>query len=200
MTKQLFSVLFLSAASAAAQQQELGLLLGGVFKQDRKIGTTALSLAGGTSLHANYGVRLAGGKTAAVYGAVNFIASPLREVSTTNRLAIRDVATIYLTPEVRVKLAPASPVSPFVFAGGGFAVYEHSTLNIAGAASGVARTSNTGTFTYGGGVDVRGWRWIGLRGEVRDNYSGSPLFNAGSGAGRQHNPTVAGGLVLRFGK
>jgi hypothetical protein len=200
MTKQLLSVLILTAGAAAAQKQELGLMLGGVLQQDRKIGTTSLSLAGGTSLHANYGVRLSGGRTAAVYGAINFIASPLREVTTANRLAIRDFATIYLTPEIRVKFAPSSAIAPFVFAGGGLAVYEHSTLNIAGAASGVARTSNTGTFTYGGGVDVRGWRWIGLRGEVRDSYSGSPLLNAGSGAGRQHNPTVAGGLVLRFGK
>jgi len=176
------------------------LLLGGVLKQDRKIGSSSLSLGSGMSLHANYGVRLAGGDKAAVYGAVNFIASPLRDVTTANRLAIRDFATIYLTPEIRVKLAPGSPIAPFVFAGAGLAVYEHSLLNIAGAASGVARTSNTGTVTYGAGVDVRGWRWIGLRGEIRDNYTGSPLFNAGSGAGRQHNPTVAGGLVLRFGK
>lgn len=198
MTKQLLSVLLLTAASAAAQKQELGLLLGGVLKQDRTISASSLSLSGGTSLHANYGVRLAGGKTAAVYGAVNFIASPLRDIVTTNRLAIRDFATIYLTPEIRVKLAPSSPIAPFVFAGAGLAVYEHSTLNIGGTASAVSRTSNTGTFTYGGGVDVRGWRWIGLRGEIRDNYSGSPLFNAGAGAGRQHNTTVAGGLVLRF--
>lgn len=199
MKKRTLTLLILTAASATAQQQEIGLLLGGVLKQDRSLGTSILSLGGGTSLHANYGVRIVGTKKAALYGAVNFIASPLRDVATPNPSVIRDFATIYLTPEARVKFAPSSRMSPFAFAGGGLAVYEHSLLNRAGTATGVPRTSNSATFTYGGGVDIGVWRWIGLRGEVRDNYSGSPRFNPGGGAGRQHNTTVAAGLVLRFG-
>ena len=55
-----------------------------------------------------------------------------------------------------------------------------------------------GVFTYGGGIDVPVWRFVALRGEVRDFYSGSPAFNA-LVSGGQHNLVAGAGIVLRFG-
>jgi hypothetical protein len=193
-------IFFFTSLGLFAQTQELGLTLGRVIGQDRSIASTSLKLDGGTALQANYGHRIAGGGAIGVYAAVNVLASPLREVSTANRGSIRDFATFYLTPEIRVKFAAGAPVSPYVFGGGGLAVYEHSTLTIGGAPNPGPRTSNTGAGTYGAGVDVKGWRWIGLRGEIRDTFTGSPRFNLSPSAAKQHNWTATGGFVLRWGR
>jgi hypothetical protein len=53
-------------------------------------------------------------------------------------------------------------------------------------------------FQFGGGVDVAVWRWLGLRGEIRDYYSASPTYNLASIRGGQHNVVAGGGIVLRF--
>jgi hypothetical protein len=47
-------------------------------------------------------------------------------------------------------------------------------------------------------VDVRVWRWIALRGEIRDFYAGSPSYNLPGLGGGQHNLVAGGGFVLRF--
>jgi opacity protein-like surface antigen len=167
------------ALPTMAQKHEVGLMLGRIVDQDRTVANSSLKLKSGMSLHANY---------------------PQRQVESANRNFTRDVASLYLTPELRLKFAPKAVVSPFVFAGAGLAVYEHAETTLAGAARTVDRTSRTGAFTYGGGIDVKVLRWLGARFEARDNYSGSPQFLRGANAGRQHNFTLAGGFVLRFGE
>jgi hypothetical protein len=188
------------ALPTMAQKHEVGLMLGRIVDQDRTVANSSLKLKSGMSLHANYGVRVAGGDIAALFAGVNFLANPQRQVESANRNFTRDVASLYLTPELRLKFAPKAVVSPFVFAGAGLAVYEHAETTLAGAARTVDRTSRTGAFTYGGGIDVKVLRWLGARFEARDNYSGSPQFLRGANAGRQHNFTLAGGFVLRFGE
>ena len=54
------------------------------------------------------------------------------------------------------------------------------------------------SFDFGGGVDVRVWRWVALRGEARDFYSGSPDYNAAPLSGGQHNVFAGGAIVLRW--
>jgi hypothetical protein len=48
------------------------------------------------------------------------------------------------------------------------------------------------------GGDVRVWRWVALRGEARDFYSGSPDYNVASLSGGQHNVFAGGAIVLRW--
>jgi len=90
-------LLLLSLSALYAQKHELGLTMGRVIGQDRSISGTSVKLDSGLALQANYGVRLAGNEAVAVYGAVNFLASPLRDVTSANRASIRDFATIYPT-------------------------------------------------------------------------------------------------------
>jgi hypothetical protein len=61
-----------------------------------------------------------------------------------------------------------------------------------------SRSINRGAFDFGGGADFRFWRFVGLRAEIRDFYSGTPLYNTSAISGGQHNIVVGGGLVLRF--
>ena len=49
------------------------------------------------------------------------------------------------------------------------------------------------------GLDVKVWRKISIRGEVRDFWSGEPDFPlAPTGKSRQHNYFVGGGAFWRF--
>lgn len=183
----LFSIFTLSLA---AQSNELGLSIG------RIGGTDTPSVAHGTALQANYAHRLGSAGPLSLFAGVNLLANPQRKVTSANLGVIRDLASLYITPELKVQLK-FSPLRPYLFAGGGLAVYEHSTETLGGAPNPGPRTSSTGAFTYGGGLDISIVRWVAFRGEIRDNYSGAPTYNIPTG--KQHNTSLTAGLVLRWG-
>jgi opacity protein-like surface antigen len=177
----------------AAQQHEFGFLLGGLLANAR--GTVRLT--SGTAYQFNYGYRLAGGdKPVALYGEVHFLANPQRIVGSGVVTATRDVATIYLTPGLRLKFFPSRRVSPYATAGAGWALYEQSRNQLNGEPNPAPRTVNKGTFMYGAGVDFNVVRHFALRGEIRDFYSGNPALNIPGLRGGQHNVVVSGGFVL----
>jgi opacity protein-like surface antigen len=134
----------------------------------------------------------------ALYGEFNFLASPLRDVSSSVPTATHDFASLYLTPGIRVKFKPASRISPYAIAGGGYADYEQSTTRIDGQPNPVSRQLARGVFDLGAGVDVRVRQFIALRGEARDFYTGSPAYNVAGISGGQHNVVATGGFVLQW--
>ncbi len=107
------------------------------------------------------------------------------------------VASLYITPALRFKLAPEARVSPFFSIGGGYALYEQSRENQGGRANEAPRNAAHGAFLYGGGVDVKFWRLVSLRGEVRDFYSGNPSYNVPVSGG-QHNVAASAARVFRW--
>jgi hypothetical protein len=179
-------------------KHEVGLTLGRFISSNRKLSSGSLDLGSGAALQANYALKFLEGHTAALYGEVHFLASPQRLVTSSDRTLTRDVATIFLTPGLRVKFLPRSAVSPYIAAGAGYAVYEQSLNRLDGQPNGAPRTIHRGALNFGAGLDVRFWRFVGFRGEIRDFYSGSPAYNAPSLSGGQHNVVVGGGLVLKF--
>lgn len=185
-------------APAVAQRHEIGLTLGRLVDQTRSAASGRLELGTGTALQANYGYRLAGGAGAALFGEVHFLANPQRVISTSLGAATRDIASLYVTPGIRLKLLPAWKVSPWVAFGGGYAQYEHSTTRVDGRPNEAPRRTHRGALSFGGGVDVKVLPFLSLRGEVRDFYSGSPDFNVAKPGGGQHNVVLGGGFVLRF--
>jgi hypothetical protein len=199
VTLLLFCLLW--SLPAAAQRQELGLMLGRFKPASRTLNinaATSAEFSAGTALYANYGVRLLGSEMAALYFEVPFVATPQHQISPNLPALTRDIATIYLTPGVRVKLAPASRISPYAAVGAGLAIFEHSRENFAGQPNPASRVLKRGAFDFGGGVDVHVWRFVGLRGEVRDFISGNPSLNAPIQGSVQHNLLIAGGFVLKF--
>ncbi|WP_321475764.1 outer membrane beta-barrel protein [uncultured Paludibaculum sp.] len=185
-------------AQEQAPRHEIGLTLGGLFGPSRDEAATKVNPDAGIAFQANYGYRLFGGRKAAVYGEVHFLASPNRGVESTNLNATRDFASLFVTPGIRVKLKPAARVSPYVVVGGGYGQFEQSTYLLNGDPNPAARRVHRGVFDYGAGVDAKLWRFVGLRAEIRDFYSGSPLYNLPTQSGGQHNVVAGGGLVLRF--
>ena len=176
------TLLLFAAAPLFAQSQELALSLGTLR------GNSAPSLTSGLALQANYAIRLA----PHLHAAVNLLANPQRRVAPASPNIIRDVASLYLTPELQCRWRFA-----YAYAGAGLAVYEHSTLTASGAPNPGPRTANTGTLTYGAGANVPITRRLALRAEARDNFSGPPVYNVP--ATKQHNVSLTAGFVLRWG-
>src|SRR5882672_7984992 len=92
MRKQFLVLFLLFSQVALAQKHEVGLTLGGLFRQDEGTIPNAIRLSGGTSYQANYGRRLLGGRTS-LYGEIHFLANSQRLVGSGNTAATRDVAT-----------------------------------------------------------------------------------------------------------
>jgi len=189
--------LFVLTAQAWGQKHELAFTLGST-TNDLK---TAFNLrtTSGKAMQVNYGYRFWGNDTVAVAGELHFLANPLREVSGASFLT-RDFASLYLTPGIRVKLNPTGRIQPYGAIGGGYALYEQSTSTIGGTPNPAPRHLTRGVFQYGGGIDIPVVHWLGLRGEVRDFYTGAPALNLVGLRGGQHNIVASGGFVLRFGK
>jgi len=182
---------------AWAQKHELAFTLGST-TNDLK---TALDVrtTSGKALQANYGYRFWGIGPVAVSGEVHMLANPQRKV-TGGSFLTRDFASLYVTPGIRVKLNPHGRFQPYGAVGGGYALYEQSTTTLAGAPNPAPRHITRGVLQYGGGLDVPVWNWIGVRGEVRDFYTGSPALNLAGLRGGVHNVVASVGFLLRFGK
>ncbi len=182
---------------AFAQKQELGLTLGGIFTGDRNTAAgTRFSLSSGKNLQASYGYRVVEAGPAKLYLGLHFLANDQRVVSSADRTLTRDVATLYITPDATLKFS-AGPIQPWVSLGGGIAVYEQSKVRLDNLLNPSPRTVTHGVFMAGGGVDIPVLRFLALRGEVREFYSGNPSFNTQLKEG-QSNVLVGGGFVLRW--
>jgi opacity protein-like surface antigen len=183
-----------AAALLPGQSNEVALTLGGIPRTTRG----AARIEPGMALQANYGHRLYKAGPVTLLGEVHVLSSPLREVSSANPLATRDVATLYITPGLRLRLLSGRRVSPYAVIGGGYALYEQSTQRLDGSANAAPRLTHRGALQFGGGVDVAVWRWLAVRGEVRDFYTGNPSLNLPLRGG-WHNVVASGGLVWRWG-
>src|SRR6266567_1426282 len=96
-----FSVVCFAQENSAARN-ELAFGLGGIPALSRS-NTPLLEPGSGLAFQVNYGRRFFNGNTVALYGEINFLASPLRDVSTSVTTATHDFASLYLTPGIRVK-------------------------------------------------------------------------------------------------
>ncbi len=190
-------ILVLLALPAFAQKHELALTLGGTTND---LGTSLnVSGSSGRALQANYAYRFWTNSTVAISGEFHFLANPLRNVSGASFLTA-NFASLYLTPGIRVKFNPNGRVQPFGVVGGGYALYEQSTETIGGAPNPAPRHINRGAFTFGGGVDIKMLQWVAVRGDVRDFYTGRPVYNLPTLNGGQHNVVASGGFVIRWGE
>jgi len=138
-----------------------------------------------------------GAKVAALYGEIEFVALPNRPVTSGSAIVPHDYASLYMTPGVRLKFFPNSRLSPWGAGGGGYALYEEAA-QLSNGQNTTNKFLNRGVFEYGGGLDYRLFRFIGLRGEVRDFFSGNPNLNTALSSSTQHSVVASGGIILRF--
>jgi hypothetical protein len=202
-------VLFLAGAAVTVparaqsqepgQNQELTFSLGGIPGQTRGFqgSAGAAQISADRSFGINYGHRFLGTKIAALYGELEFVAIPNRALTAASATVPQNYASLYLTPGVRLKFLPGSRLSPWAAIGGGYGLYQQSA-QLSNGQNTTNKFLNRGVFEYGGGLDYRLFRFIGLRGEVRDFFSGNPNLNAALNSSAQHNVVASGGIILRF--
>jgi Outer membrane protein beta-barrel domain len=178
-----FLLLCLFCTAAFAQKVDLALLGGGQVSVNRNGG-----LGTGAVIQGNAGYRILKAPLVALYAEIPITASFAINRRTSFAIGSGDYNTLFITPGLRLKLAPISPVSPFFTLGAGFARY--------GAEAGLF-SNTTNVVQFGGGVDYKIAPFVGLRTEVRDYFTGAPRFDS-TFIDRQHNITFMGGIVLRF--
>src|SRR6266481_4372451 len=116
----------------------------------------------------DYARRLSRGNTALLLE-FPFAAAPSHKVESAQINAITSLATLFVTPSLRVRFASYAPASPWLSGGFGYGLYEGSSV----LQNGVVNTEihrNVATAQFGAGIDVRRLKLlfpIGLRGEVR---------------------------------
>jgi hypothetical protein len=182
-----------------AQNQELTFSLGGIPGQTRSFQGLAgrAQISADRSFGINYGHRFLGAKIAALYGEIEFAAIPNRALTAVTATVPQNYASLYLTPGLRLKFLPASRLSPWVAIGGGYGLYQQFA-QLSNSQNTTNKFLNRGVFEYGGGLDYRLFRFVGLRGEVRDFFSGNPNLNVALSTSAQHNVVASNGLILHF--
>lgn len=204
----LASALTLLAVSAAAQDEknEIGGTLGRVFISDQGIkGATffdpIIHSGNGLTFEVNYAHRFLVTPLFSVAGEVpvayNFD-EDLNAGAFGAAVVPANYKALFVTPAARVNLFPTTAVSPWVSLGAGFGHFsEGNTLVFGGANPGKSKTNFV--LEAGLGLDVRVWKNLSIRGQVRDFWSGEPDFPlAPTGKSRQHNFYVSGGAFWRF--
>ena len=198
-------VLLAVSVSARAQtgKNELALLLGATRTPRVEIAGAGSSIGVGTGItfQVTYARQLHQTEALTWYVEFPALAIPLQDLSSTIGATPLNYDSFFVAPSLRLRFGSKASVSPWVSAGGGYALFDESAQRRDGSHN-VTRGTSTGTLQFGGGVDVhtpiRVLVPIGLRVEIRDFYSGKPAYNLNTGGGLQHNVVFSGGLVLTF--
>ncbi len=182
----LLLALLMIGVSAHAQSNELALTVGGYFPVNSQIGAGDAFAVGGSFAHRIADVPLVSlYAELPVYGTFHSTSSVLQTAN-----GKPSYSTLFVTPGLKLKLAPEFPISPYVVAGGGVVHFSKSNVT-------TDSSTYSGTFDIGGGLDWKVFPFFSARGEVRDFYSGNPDVVSGFSS-RQHQLITTVGLVFRF--
>jgi hypothetical protein len=209
------SILVLAAASAVAQQDssvwdkknEVAGLVERDFASGHAITSPALppgltdnrvNIGRGLAFQGNYGRRLRTTDLAAFTFEVPVVYLPDQDLLSSNDLVPENYKAFFVTPGVRVNLFPNTLLSPWGSVGGGFGHFTTSKTGVFNVMKVPGKSTGTSVFEFGVGVDVKVWRSMKFRGEVRDFYSGVPDLNVVQGRSRMHNFLGGGGVVWVF--
>ena len=179
----------------AADRIDVGLLLGSTRATDEG---TVLQFDRGRTFEAAFAWHIRTSDRLRVSFELPLLATPAVEVATAGASLPLEYASLFLTPGVRFTAMPKAAVSYWGAIGGGFARYSERNLKRDKSPNPGQQDTNSGALQIGGGVDVRGFGWLGFRGEVRDVFTGPRNFSVATPKPRVHNVSVAGGLVVRF--
>lgn len=161
-------------------KNELGLLLGAeLIPRATTASNQKLSFGGSIIYSLDYARRLSGGNTGLLLK-FPLAASPSHKVARAEPNAIKNLATLFITPSLRVRFLNQAAASPWFSGSFGYGLYEGSS-RLQDRVANPEIHRNVAVAQFGGGIDVRTpfklLFPIGLIGEVRDYYSlQSPSF------------------------
>ena len=191
----------LTASAIAQSANEIAGTIGRTFISDHGVPSTGLTLHSGNGLSFafNYAHHFIGNGTFFQLSAEVPVMFNLDEdLNYFFNVTPGSYKSIFVTPSARLNLFANTAVSPWFSAGGGFSHFSAGDMLQYGGKNPGPTTKTTGVFQFGTGLDVRVWHSIGLRGELRDFYSGTPPVNVDIGKSRQHNLYLGGGVVWHF--
>jgi hypothetical protein len=177
----------LVAVAAQAQKNDIALTAGGYFNVSSPLSLSVAPVLEGTFAHRIASVPLLG-----LYAELPVAGSFSSDIPTLSGLTlVRSYTSLFITPGLRVRLAPSFPLSPYLSAGLGYARFNRQLF------SGTTSSDSTFAFDIGGGLDLKILPIVGLRAEVRDFNSGGLGLETLT-MGRQNNVFVTAGIALRF--
>ena len=191
--------------SALAQKNEIACGLGRTFIANQGIKPGAIPLlnnkvhsGNGLSFELNYARHLVGNTVYRLDAEVPFIGNPDEDLASGNGGVPSQYSAYFIAPSARIKLIPENVFQPWVSIGGGYGRFNMSRTLVYGGANPGASTKNSGLVQGGVGLDVRTFKWAGIRLAARDFWSSALPLNVNTGKSHQHNIVVTGGLVFHF--
>jgi opacity protein-like surface antigen len=183
----LLGLVCLAGVHAFAQKNEFAAEASGQFPSANN-----LSFDPAVGFQLNYARRLIGVPGVGVYVELPFLAgfNNLRTVA--SLFNGQNYSSLYVTPGIKVKFLPSFFLSPYL--AGGIGVAHFSASNSGGSETDFAAD-------VGGGLDVKVFPHVSLRGEVRDFITDTPGLNLGllqNFTGKTNNVVASGGVVIRF--
>ena len=192
-------------ASAFAQKNELTGIIGRTFISDQGVKgavnliSNNVHFGNGLTFEVNYGRHLLGEGFTRLAFEVPAVFTLDEDLNFAANTVPSSYRSYFVTPALRANVFATTAISPWISFGGGVGHFSPSShLEFGGPSP--AKSTTTGIFQMGLGLDVRIIRKLSLRGEVRDFWSGTPDITVDTGKSRQHNFFVGGGVVWRFGK
>jgi hypothetical protein len=206
----------LASAVLPAQRNELSLQFGGTLTQRRTIllsgrnlqipGVESLTEDNGYAGGIVYRVRFARLGPAALMAEL-----PIFVVQATNTDLIPLIAqpvfgdtsgvSGFITPGAVLRFGPDSILSPYGFFGAGYARVVEAQLISTDPVRGDFVDKGTWAINYGGGADLRLARFLAIRGELRNFYTGSTssaAFLPATETRQRNTLLLTGGLVFHF--
>jgi len=183
--------------SGFAQNNELAFVAGAKVTPTVGSGANQTDFATTFAFEANYAAQLAHVPAVALHLEVPAMFTPSTDITSSNLAALKSYSSFFITPSLRLKLLPGSPVSLWISAGGGIVHFSPGSTTQGGA------SVNTNGVTKGAAQGGVGADFhpplvpLAFRVEVRDFYTGLPNLNTINIKVR-HNLLIGGGLVLRF--
>ena len=182
----LFCILLTLSSLSLAQSNELAVTVGGYVPTSIQTDVHTAAIIEGSFAHRIFHVPFAG---------VYFEVPVARSFDVGLNALQGNYTATFVTPGLKLKLAPEFPVSPFFVAGIGVSHFSaRGTLS----GSDVNRSETSAAVNFGGGLDAKVFPFISLRGEIRYFNSGGLGFAVPFISGRQSNIMATGGIVLRF--
>ena len=181
----------LIAISARAQKNDVALTFGGYLQT-----TDPLNLGAAWALEGSYARSFWQGPALSVSFELPVAGSFESSIPTLSGLTVASsYNSLFITPGLRVRLAPSFFLSPYVAAGLGYGRFNKNLIG------GGTATDDTVAFDIGGGLDLKVLPYISLRGEIRDFNSGGlnlPSLAQNLATSRQNNLFITAGVAVKW--
>jgi opacity protein-like surface antigen len=197
----LLSIVMILAGTALAQKSnEVAGVVGRTFISDQSVNGSIgkIRFGDGLAYEGNFSHRFLNLGIVGVSVEVPFVYNPSTQVAFGGGNQVpKEFRAYFITPAARVTLFPTTAFNPWVSVGGGFASFSPSSTLHFGGPNPNSKSTTSGVFEVGGGLDVRIMGPLKLRGEVRDFNSQEPPINLN--VNNRYSHLYAGaGVVFSF--